>query len=261
MMSRPTVVGIGEILWDVFPDGPRFGGAPANFACSAAELARDRIDVYTAGGVGADDLGGRAIEALHAHGVDTSCVAMVDCPTGQVLVELDAAGGASYAFAANAAWDDFAWSEELQKLAARADAVCFSTLGQRSGLSRQTVQRFLRATPAKCLRVLDINLRPPFWNEAVVLQSLQLANVLKVNDAELSVLADVLGSCAARIMNYCSSSWTGFHFKWWLLLGAVPARYCSANLGRAAICRGNQRSWRTPSAPAIHSRQLWWSGC
>ena len=193
MMSRPTVVGIGEILWDVFPDGPRFGGAPANFACSVAELARDRIDVYTAGGVGADDLGRRAIEALHAHGVDTSCVAMVDCPTGQVLVELDAAGGASYAFAANAAWDDFAWSEELQKLAARADAVCFSTLGQRSGLSRQTVQRFLRATPAKCLRVLDINLRPPFWNEAVVLQSLQLANVLKVNDAELSVLADVLG--------------------------------------------------------------------
>ena len=76
---------------------------------------------------------------------------------------------------------------------ARADAVCFSTLGQRSGISRQTVQRFLRATPAKCLRVLDINLRPPFWNEAIVLQSLQLANVLKLNDAELSVLADVLG--------------------------------------------------------------------
>ena len=191
--GRTTVIGIGEILWDVFPDGPRFGGAPANFACSVAELARERIHVYTAGGVGADDLGGRAIEALHLHGVDTSCVAMVDRPTGQVLVELDAAGGASYAFAANAAWDNFAWSEELQKLAARADAVCFSTLGQRSGISRQTIQQFLRATPAKCLRVLDINLRPPFWNEAVVLQSLQLANVLKVNDAELSVLADVLG--------------------------------------------------------------------
>ena len=193
MMPRPTVVGIGEILWDVFPDGPRFGGAPANFACSVAELARDRIDVYTAGGIGADDLGRRAIEALHLHGVDTSCVAMVDRPTGQVLVELDAAGGASYAFAADAAWDNVAWSDELQQLAARADAVCFSTLGQRSEISRQTVQRFLRATPAKCLRVLDINLRPPFWNEAIVLQSLQLANVLKLNDAELSVLADVLG--------------------------------------------------------------------
>jgi fructokinase len=193
MMPRPTVIGIGEILWDVFPDGPRFGGAPANFACSVAELARDRIDVYMAGGVGADDLGRRAIEALHAHGVDTSCVAVVDRPTGQVLVKLDAAGRASYEFAADAAWDNVAWSDGLQQLAARADAVCFSTLGQRSEISRQTIQRFVRATAAECLRVLDINLRPPFWNEEIVMQSLQLANVLKVNDAELSILADVLG--------------------------------------------------------------------
>jgi fructokinase len=146
-----------------------------------------------AGGVGADDLGRRAIEALHAHGVDTSCVAVVDRPTGQVLVKLDAAGRASYEFAADAAWDNVAWSDGLQQLAARADAVCFSTLGQRSEISRQTIQRFVRATAAECLRVLDINLRPPFWNEEIVMQSLQLANVLKVNDAELSILADVLG--------------------------------------------------------------------
>jgi fructokinase len=193
MMPSPTVVGIGEILWDVFPDGRRFGGAPANFACSVAELARDRSDAYMAGGVGADDLGRRAIEALHLHGVDTSCIAVVDRPTGQVLVKLDAVGRASYEFAADAAWDNVAWSDGLQQLAACADAVCFSTLGQRSEISRQTIQRFVRATPAKCLRVLDINLRPPFWNEEIVLQSLQLANVLKVNDAELSVLADILG--------------------------------------------------------------------
>ena len=192
-MPRPTVIGIGEILWDVFPDGPRFGGAPANFACSVAELARDQIDVYMAGGVGADDLGRKAIEALHPHGVDTNCVAVVDRPTGQVVVKLDAAGRASYEFAADAAWDNLAWSDTLQQLAARADAVCFSTLGQRSEISRQTMQRFVRATPAKSLRVLDINLRPPFWNEAIVLQSLQLANVLKLNDAELSVLAGMLG--------------------------------------------------------------------
>ena len=193
MMLRPAVIGIGEIVWYLFPEGPRFGGAPANFACSVAELARNRIDVYMAGGVGADDLGWRAIEALHLHGVDTSCVAVVDRPTGQARVELDAAGGARYGFAADAAWDNVAWSNEFQKLAARADAVCFSTLGQRSEISRQTIQRFVRATPASCLRVLDINLRPPFWHEEIVLQSLQLANVLKLNDAELSVLADVLG--------------------------------------------------------------------
>jgi fructokinase len=192
MMPGASVIGLGEILWDIFPDGPHLGGAPANFACSVAELARDRIDVYTAGGVGADDLGRRAIEALHLHGVDTSCVAWVDRPTGQVLVKLDAAGRASYEFAADAAWDNVAWSDGLQQLAPGADAVCFSTLGQRSEISRQTIQRFVRATPAECLRVLDINLRPPFWNEEIVLQSLQLANVLKLNHAELRVLADML---------------------------------------------------------------------
>ena len=199
MMPRPTVIGIGEILWDVFPDGPRFGGAPANFACSVAELARDRIDVYMAGGVGADDLGRRAIEALHVHGVDTSCVALVDRPTGQVLVKLDAAGASGYEFAADAAWDNVAWSDGLQQLTARADAVCFSTLGQRSEIPCQTIQRFVRATPAECLRVLDINLRPPFWNEEIVMQSLRLANVLKLNDAELSVLADMLGWSGADL--------------------------------------------------------------
>ena len=193
MMLRPAVIGIGEIVWDLFPEGPRFGGAPANFACSVAELARNRIDVCMAGGVGADDLGWRAIEALHLHGVDTSCVAVVDRPTGQARVELDAAGRASYEFAADAAWDNLGWSDGLEQLAARADAVCFSTLGQRSEVARQTIQRFVLGTPAKCLRVLDINLRPPFWNEEIVLQSLQLANALKLNDAELSVLADVLG--------------------------------------------------------------------
>jgi len=192
MMPRAAVIGIGEILWDVFPDGPRFGGAPANFGCSVAELARDRIDVYAAGAVGTDGLGRSAIEVLRGHGVDTDCVAIVDRPTGQVLVKLDAAGRASYEFAADTAWDNLAWSDGLEQLAARADAVCFSTLGQRSEISRQTIQRFVQATPAACLRVLDINLRPPFWNDEILFQSLHLANVLKLNDAELSILADML---------------------------------------------------------------------
>jgi fructokinase len=197
MMPRATVIGIGEILWDVFPDGPHFGGAPANFACSVAELGRDRIDVYTAGGVGPDELGRRAIEVLHSHGVDISCVAVVDRPTGQVVVKLDAVGRASYEFAADAAWDNVAWSNGLHQLAARTNAVCFSTLGQRSKISRQTIQRFVRATPTDCLRVLDINLRPPYWNEEILLQSLQLANVLKLNNTELVVLADILRSRGA----------------------------------------------------------------
>jgi fructokinase len=192
-MPRPIIVGLGEILWDVFPDGAHFGGAPANFACSAAELCGAEMDVYVAGSVGRDDLGQQAIELLLGRGVDTSCVSLVDQPTGQVLVELDEAGRASFKIVADTAWDNLAPSNELQQLAAHADVVCFGTLGQRSELSRRTIQSFVRATRPDCLRILDINLRPPFWNEEIVLQSFELANMLKLNDSELAVVADVLG--------------------------------------------------------------------
>ncbi|MEX0612561.1 MAG: carbohydrate kinase [Pirellulales bacterium] len=193
MSPRPTIIGLGEILWDVFPDGPHFGGAPANFACSVAELCGEEMDVYIVGSVGRDDLGRRAIELLHTHGVNTSCVSLVDRPTGQVLVELDEAGRASFDIAADTAWDNLASSNELHQLAARAEAVCFGTLGQRSEISRRTIQSFVRATRPDCLRILDINLRPPFWNEEIVLQSFELANMLKLNDSELGVVGNMLG--------------------------------------------------------------------
>jgi fructokinase len=192
MPHRPTIVGLGEILWDVFPDGPHFGGAPANFACSAAEIAGDGMDVYIAGSVGDDDLGRRALEILGAHGVKTNTVACTDRPTGQVFVKLDSAGQASFEIATDTAWDNIPWSDDLLQLALRSDVVCFGTLAQRSDTSRETIQRFLRATRRDCLRLLDINLRPPFWNNEIVLQSLEIANVLKLNDAELPILADVL---------------------------------------------------------------------
>jgi fructokinase len=148
--------------------------------------------VYIAGSVGSDDLGRRAIEILQNHGVNTACVSSVGRPTGQVLVELDEAGSAQFEIATNTAWDNIPWADELQQLAPRADVVCFGTLAQRSDTSRETIQRFLRASRPGCLRILDINLRPPFWDKEIVLQSLELANVLKLNDSELAVLAGVL---------------------------------------------------------------------
>ncbi|MDB5298091.1 MAG: iolC 2 [Phycisphaerales bacterium] len=193
---RPAVVGLGEVLWDVFPDGPRFGGAPANFACGVAALSGGRIDACMVSAVGRDvpvDLGRRAVDHLRGRGVDTACVATVDRPTGQVLVELDAAGQASYRFVDDAAWDNLAWSDALAALAGRSAAVCFGTLGQRKPASRATIRRFVAAVPAGCLRVLDVNLRPPFWDAAVVLESLALADVLKLNHEELPVVAGLLG--------------------------------------------------------------------
>jgi fructokinase len=191
--SRPVVVGLGEILWDVFPDGPRFGGAPANFACTAAGLAGATAHVCMAGAVGDDDLGRRAVDELASRGVDVAAVAALPFPTGRVDVAVDAAGHASYQFAADCAWDNVPWSAPLARLAARTSAVCFGTLGQRAAVSRGTIRRFLDAVPGEALKILDVNLRPPFWTPDLVRESVSLANVVKCNEDELPIVAELLG--------------------------------------------------------------------
>ncbi len=193
------LVGIGEILWDVFPDERRFGGAPANFASSAAELAPHSAVVSMISAVGDDDLGREAIESLKQRGVRTSAVQVNEYPTGRVDVSLDAAGVASYHFADDSAWDHLAWNDELQRLAAECDAVCFGTLGQRGATSGQAIRRFVQATPASALRVLDVNLRAPYDSDERILDSLELANVLKLNDDELPRLAQLNGCTGSSV--------------------------------------------------------------
>lgn len=193
MNSKNTLVGLGEVLWDVFPDGARFGGAPANFASSVAHLAAGGSRVYMVSAVGKDDRGAQAITKLQEKGVDTTHVQQVDFPTGTVDVELDEDGKATYSFADNTAWDNLYWQDSLADLAAATDAVCFGTLAQRSERSRDAIERFVEATPPDALRIFDINIRPPFHSEAVIRRSLELANVLKLNDDELSLVADLYG--------------------------------------------------------------------
>ncbi len=187
------IVGLGEILWDVFPDGARFGGAPANFACSAAGLAAGSARVSMAGAVGRDDLGRRALAEFTARGVDVAAVAVLPEPTGRVDVTVDVAGHASYVFAPDCAWDNVPWSDSLERLAAETSAVCFGTLSSRGATSQATIRRFIAAVPSPALRILDINLRPPFWSPDVVRDSLALANIVKCNDDELPVVAEILG--------------------------------------------------------------------
>ena len=193
MITPPKMVlALGEVLWDVFPNGPRFGGAPANFACCVAELGQERVSVALASAVGNDDLGRQASRTLQELGVATKHVASCPIPTGQVLVQLDAEGRASYSFVDNPAWDHVLWKSELATAARAADIVYFGTLGQRSETSRQTIQKAVQVTSLNCLRIVDINLRPPFWNRDVIVQSLTLANVLKLNDEELPMVAEML---------------------------------------------------------------------
>ncbi|MBI1312428.1 carbohydrate kinase [bacterium] len=185
---RPVIVGLGEILWDVFPDGAKFGGAPANFAAHAAALGGD---VCMVSGVGHDELGEAALRTLAEKQLSTEFIQQpAGFPTGAVRVSVDAAGYPCYEFGYDEAWDHLHWSDGLAELAHQADAVCFGTLGQRGEKSSQTIQQFVAATRSDCLRVFDINLRPPFVSLPVIDESLQLATVLKLNDDELPVLTE-----------------------------------------------------------------------
>lgn len=182
------VAAIGEILWDVFPTGPRFGGAPANFACSMAGLSSGECRVSMVSAVGDDSLGEQALAELRDHRVATDYIARNQFPTGTVDVTLDDEGNASYEFAKNTAWDNLALDGDRMALAKQLDAVCFGTLGQRSDASQKAIEDFVRAAPANALRVFDINLRRPFYDGETILHSLELSNVLKLNEEELPVL-------------------------------------------------------------------------
>ena len=186
------IAAIGEVLWDVFDTGPRFGGAPANFACSIASLAPPGSQVEMVSAVGNDELGDSALAELRKHGLGVEYVQQLDFPTGRVDISVNASGNASYEFAENCAWDNLVASPNLMRLAAELDVVCFGTLGQRSSISKSTIQSFVGASSPAALRILDINLRAPFYDESTVRQSLGLANVLKLNDEELPVLAQWL---------------------------------------------------------------------
>jgi fructokinase len=186
-----AIVGLGEVLWDLFPDGPRLGGAPANFACHVAMLGGDCSVVIQ---VGDDELGRSALAALQLHGVDTRYVARSrHHETGTVRVELDDAGRPRFEITEDVAWDHIRWSDELDAPARRAGAVCFGTLAQRSETSRETIRRFLTSNGSSRLRILDVNLRRPFFDDRVVLDSLRLADSVKLNDEELPMVAAMAG--------------------------------------------------------------------
>ena len=191
MNVRPVIVGLGEVLWDVYPEAAHFGGAPANFAGHAASLG---AEAWMVSAVGADDYGDLALLELRERQVECGHVRRDPRhATGRVLVTLNAAGQASYEFAADTAWDHLAWSDDLAALAARCAAVCFGTLGQRSPVSRETIRRFIEATPRPALRVFDVNLRQRFYDAPTLQASLRMASVLKLNDEELPFVAELCG--------------------------------------------------------------------
>lgn len=193
---RPVVVGIGEVLWDVYPDGAHLGGAPTNFACHAAALG---AEAWIVSAVGADELGDRAVDQLRAQGARVDHIARDrEHATGRVNVTLDAEKRPTFEIATDAAWDHIPWSDGLEQLAGRADAVCFGTLAQRSPVSRETLHRFLRETRPSALRIFDVNLRKHFHDREMIERSLELASAVKLNEDELPVVASLCGIRPAR---------------------------------------------------------------
>jgi fructokinase len=186
-----NVIGIGEILWDVLPSGKQLGGAPANFAFHARALgARSRVISR----VGQDALGAEILQRLQALGLPIGEIQMdPSAPTGTVSVELSADGQPRFTIHENVAWDCLALEKTALAAAAEADAVCFGTLAQRREPARGTIQSLLAAVRPGALRILDLNLRQHYFSRDVIETSLRLANIAKFNDAELPVLAEMLG--------------------------------------------------------------------
>ena len=191
-MKAPSIISLGEVLWDLLPDGEQFGGAPANFACHAAILG---ADVTMVSAVGPDQRGKDGVSILSSYSIDVSLMQTVtDDPTGTVGVELDDRGKPTFEIHQGSAWDQVEWTDELGSRITLANAIYFGTLGQRSEVSRRTIRQALdAATATKITRVLDINLRPPFFDTELIRDSIRFASILKLSDDELPEVCSACG--------------------------------------------------------------------
>lgn len=189
------MVGIGELLWDVLPEGKRLGGAPANFAFHAAQLGARAVVVSR---VGDDTLGQRIRQIWRRAGINTEYLQIdPEHPTGTVNVELRA-GIPRYDIRGDVAWDYIEWTRGLEALARQADVVSFGALGQRCARSRATIQRFVRSCRPQALRIFDPTLRPGFFDADIIEVSLRRCSILKANEAELRTIARLLGIASAE---------------------------------------------------------------
>ena len=206
-MNKRYVVGLGEVLWDVLPEGKKLGGAPANFAYHAGQfLGMDETIAVSA--LGNDKLADETIEALKEHGLN-DLLPRVPYPTGTVQVQLDEQGIPTYDIKEeNVAWDNIPFDDDIAAIARNCRAVCFGSLAQRNVVSRETIQKFLDATPDDCVKIFDINLRQQFYTMEIIRESLQRCNILKINDEELVLIGRMFGYPGLDIENKC-----------WLILG------------------------------------------
>lgn len=230
------VVGMGEALWDVLPEGKKIGGAPANFAYHVSQFGLPSCVVSA---IGDDALGKEIIENFTSKGLD-QLIAEVPYPTGTVQVEIDQTGIPLYDIKENVAWDNIPYTEHLDALAKRTKAVCFGSLAQRNVVSRETINHFLDTMPKDddSLIVFDVNLRQGFYNKEILCKSMQNCNIMKINDEELITVSRMFGYPGIDLQDKC-----------WILLGKYNLKMliltCGIN-GSYVFTPGNVSFQPTP---------------
>lgn len=184
-MDNRYVIGLGEILWDCFGENRRLGGAPANCAYHMAQFGHRGLVVSA---VGRDADGDAIVEELEKKRLP-HLLQRTDFPTGTVDVDLTDANDPKYTIHTDVAWSHIPFTEELKSIAAETKAACFGSLAQWDAETRDTIQRFLDATPADCLKVFDVDLRQAYYTREVLDASFTRCTILKINEAELQVIA------------------------------------------------------------------------
>ncbi len=187
-IKKYTVVGMGEVLWDLLPDGKILGGAPVNFAYHATQLGAIGVAISA---VGDDELGREIMDTVDEKRIQ-NCIAINKYPTSTVGVTLKA-GKPEYTIYENVAWDFIELLPEAIQVLKESDAICFGTLAQRSWNSREAIQLALKLVPQNCLKVYDINLRQKYYSKELIQESLSLANIFKINDDEVEIFKELFG--------------------------------------------------------------------
>lgn len=217
------VVGMGEALWDVLPEGKKIGGAPANFAYHVSQFGLPSCVVSA---VGNDPLGHEIVENFTSKKLN-QLIAEVPYPTGTVHVEIDQAGIPQYEIKENVAWDNIPFTPELEQLAARTKAVCFGSLAQRNVVSRNTINSFLDAMPQTpdSLVVFDVNLRQGFYDKEILCNSMERCNILKINDEELMTLSHMFGYPDIDMQDKCWILLAKYNLKMLILTCGINGSY------------------------------------
>lgn len=185
---KKIIIGIGEIVWDVFPKEKHLGGAPVNFAYMCRSLGACS---YAVSAIGNDTLGDETLEAVRGTGIDLSCLQRNAMPTSRVLVTTDPQGIPSYDILEGVAWDALECTDRERTLASYADAVCWGSLAQRSLESRSAILEIVDSVKEGCLKVFDINIRQNYFSPEIISTSLERADILKVNEDELPLLKEM----------------------------------------------------------------------